>query len=518
MTARRWSIAIFVAVFAWYLVTASREQPWGDAHPIWDVADAIVTDGTIRTNIRWPEDLPPGRDGATYGIAPIGPALSQVPGAALYEEVMRVVPRYQAVTLPLFAHLAPAAFGALACALFFLLLGDLGVRVRVASSCTAILALATTTWVYARSPYSEAMQLAMFLGMFRQALRVGDAPTRRAALGFGAWAGMLLNAKYVFAVAIVGAACAIAVRLRRDALRVLGWAALAGAPFVALAVWYNVARWGSPLSSGYDAYYSAFFGGSVFDGAWGMLASPNKSIFLYAPPLVVAALMFPRCVRAVPRYGALVLATVVPVILVYCTYRSWSGEYAWGPRFLVWAVPVLLVPIAWAFDRGAAWRWAVRGTVVVGIVVQLLGNALYWDHWIRISILAKDEWLGDANRAGAYVPERGRGHCDSCFEDTYQLLWTPAFQPIAGHWWLLKNLALGRSAEQAVEDAPWSTYTTLQMQLMGFYERARIDWWALAWLDEDRSLAVGGGAILGAQLALLAWAIWAWIRRHRAAD
>ncbi len=62
---RAWSIAIFLAVFGWYLLTSSREIAWGDARPMWEVADRLVQHGEIDIKTRWPEDIPPGRNGAT---------------------------------------------------------------------------------------------------------------------------------------------------------------------------------------------------------------------------------------------------------------------------------------------------------------------------------------------------------------------------------------------------------------------------------------------------------------------
>ncbi len=282
-------------------------------------------------------------------------------------------------------HLAPSALGALAAVLFFLLLGELGAGRKTASACTAILVVATTTWVYAHYPYSEILQLACFLGLFRAVIRVMGLPTKREALWLGAWAGMLLNAKYVFAIAIIGAVLAIVWTYRRrrsELTRVLGWAAVTAAPLALVALAYNYARWGSPIETGYGPYLGAYFGGSVFDGATGMLASPNKSIFLYSPPLVLAAFGLPAAIRAKPGLGVALLALVVPPFLVACTYRSWSGDYAWGPRLAVYAVPALLVGLAFVRVRKAL----LAVVVAVGIAVQLLGCSLYWDHFIRIAI------------------------------------------------------------------------------------------------------------------------------------
>jgi hypothetical protein len=507
------AIAIFVAVLSLNMLSSGREPAWGDARGMWEVAEHLLTQRSIAISTRWPEDIPPGVGGKYYGIAPIGPSLIHLPGAALAGLGHLVAPSYDPLVRPLATHLGPSALGALACVVFFLLLGDLGIAAGTAILATAILACATTTWVYARYPYSEILQLAGFLGLFRQVLRTADDPSRKHALGLGAWAGVLLNAKYVFASAIFGGVVVIAWALRKrldDLWRVLTWAAISGGPLLALALLYNWARWGAVTRSGYEPYLDAFFGGSLFDGAWGMLASPNKSALLYSPPLVLALIALPAAVRARPRLGLAMLTMVVPVFAIYCTYRSWSGDYAWGPRFFVWATPVVLVPIAWALDAATTRlrRAVIVGVVALGLSVQVLGSALYWDHFIRIAIDTKNQWLGQPDRSGSYIATRGRGHCDSCFEDTYELLWTPAFQPIRGHWWLLKSLARGDTAQTAQRDAPWRSYTALQVNLGASYPRARIDWWGLLWLEDAPRTWPLGLAVLGLFAAGLAWGVW----------
>ncbi|MEO8704053.1 MAG: hypothetical protein ABI867_28640 [Kofleriaceae bacterium] len=514
----RWNVAIFIAAFAFYLLSSGREPAWGDANGMWDIANSVL-DGRIDTRVKWPEDIPAGADGKFYGIAPIGTSLAHVPGAAVAKLGHAISPRHDALVRPLAVHLGPALLGALACLVFFGLLGDLGIRPRTASLCTIILACATTQWVYARMPYSEILQLACFLGLFRAVLRVAEAPVRREALWLGVWAGCLVNAKYVFATAIVGGLVVIAWILRKrraELVTVAKWAAVTGVPLAIVALAYNDARWGSVAKTGYEPYLDAYFGGSLFDGAWGMLLSPNKSVFEYSPPLILAALAMPAAIRKVPRYGLAVLAMVVPVFLVYCTYRSWSGEYAWGPRFFVWAVPVLLVPIAWWIDAAVTrWRRGVLVAVVAaGVIVQLLGSALYWDHFIRVAIEAKNQWLGQPNRRGSYIDAKNRGHCDSCFEDTYELLWTPAFHPIRGHWWLIKSIARDDTQVSAQADAPWRHYTTLDLNLSS-YPRARIDWWGLLWMKDATHTWVLGLVVLVLLTGGLAAGVWMWLRLHR---
>src|SRR5258706_8945580 len=140
---RKPCIAIFVAVFGFYMLTSSREPAWGDAHPMWEVAARIVETGGIDIKTRWPDDIPPGPDGKIYGIAAIGDALPHVPGAAVAALSHRIAPSQDALVRPLATHVAPAALGALAAVLFFLLLLDLGVAARAPSPCPPIPPCAT---------------------------------------------------------------------------------------------------------------------------------------------------------------------------------------------------------------------------------------------------------------------------------------------------------------------------------------------------------------------------------------
>src|SRR5688572_13583600 len=265
---RSWHFAIFVAVFGLYMLTSSREPAWGDARSMWEVADRLVQHGAIDIKTRWPDDIPTGRGGKTYGITPIGPSLAHVPGAALAATSHLIDPKHDVLLRPIFTHVGPAALGALACLLFFALLRDLGIRKRTASVCTAIFATATTLWVYARMPYSEILQLTCFLGLFRHTLRVAEDPTKPNALWLGVWAGAAFNSKYVFALAIAGALVLIVwtLRKRRDDLkRVALWSAVTGVPLLVLALVYNYLRWESITQTGYEPYLSWYFGGSVFD-------------------------------------------------------------------------------------------------------------------------------------------------------------------------------------------------------------------------------------------------------------
>jgi hypothetical protein len=253
-----------------------------------------------------------------------------------------------------------------------------------------------------------------------------------------------------------------------------------------------------------------------------MFLSPGKSIFLYAPPLILGLVALPSVWRHHRAVCLAILATVGPVLLVYSRYKS-NGDYAWGPRFVVFAVPVMCISVAALIDawRREPARWLRRivlaAVIVAGVFVQTLGNAFYWDHYIRITMDARTAWLGTPNRKGAIIPTRADGRCDSCFEDVHQLQWLPPFQPILGHFWLARSKLAGRDWKAATADAPWRRHTSLDLNIAGSYGRVRFDWWGMLWIDDFPQYRTAGIILLLMFLAGTASGVWLWIRAHRAA-
>ena len=87
-------------------------------------------------------------------------------------------------------------------------------------------------------------------------------------------------------------------------------------------------------------------------GFWGALFKPEKSIFLFDPLLVLAIvlvlLLWKRLSAPVRAYSAATLLLVLTYICFYARYTVWSGDFAWGDRYVSTAVELatlLAVPL-----------------------------------------------------------------------------------------------------------------------------------------------------------------------------
>ena len=400
-----------------------------------NVADRIVQHGALDITTRWPDDIPDGPDGKIYGIAAIGRALVHVPGAAIAGAAHQRSRRRRRARAA--ARHAPRPVGAR--------------RARGAccsSCCSAISASrvarrehlhrdprASTTTVGLRALRRTRTSCSSRASSACSARRSGPRPTRRRreALWLGAWAGMLVE--HQVRVRDLGRRRGRARRVepastsRRSQARRACGPRLAGAPFAVLALAYNYARWGSPFATGYGPYLGAYFGGSVFDGAWGMLASPNKSALLYSPPLVLPR--SPACPRrsvrsrgsgcAILAHGRADVPRLLQLSIVERRLRVGAALLRVGRAAAARADRVV---------RGLGSRSARRVVLVAVVAGRRRRPAARHSRCTGITSSAsrttpRISGSASPNRSGAYIAERGRGHCDSCFEDTYELMWTP---------------------------------------------------------------------------------------------
>jgi hypothetical protein len=103
-----------------------------------------------------------------------------------------------------------------------------------------------------------------------------------------------------------------------------------------------------------------------------MLFSPGKSIFLYAPPLILSIFLWPRLHRRHPPLAKSLLILTFSVLFFYGAWWSWHGGWVWGPRFLVPLVPL------WCLSWGEipARRWWIGTAFVLfifGLAIQIPG-------------------------------------------------------------------------------------------------------------------------------------------------
>lgn len=483
---------LFLFLALLFLLCTSREPPWADAHVVYDTTAALVTRGELNVTLGGPPWFYAHRNGRKYGVFPLGNVIAMAPSYMTFSALRSTHLFPDAPLYAFTSHLSPACLMAGACAIFYSLSRRRGASRRMGVLLALALGLGTTCLTYARSSYSEALQTLGMLLLVERTLAQSQARSRWGMAGLGAAAGVLLNAKLIYAPVLL--ICAVYLllceqrRAPRDYLgfvRDASFGLLSFLPFCAVLLWHNWLKTGSPWVSGYQIQ-DGIFSGDLATGLFGLLFSPGKGLFFYAPPLLLGACGIRAALRRYPAESLLLIAIIAVVTLLNARFRAWHGDYCWGPRYLVPVMPlILLLSLPWLPTALSSEPWrrlrqtALATVLTAGLLVQILGCLFYWDFYIRILIAVKD----GSGAPGWFHNELGHGH------------FIPSFSPLRGHLWMLSHL--WRKDPDMDRDAPWKWVAPQRVDLLSHYQALRVDWWFLDWQRQP------GGAPLGSGLVLL---------------
>ena len=117
-----------------------------------------------------------------------------------------------------------------------------------------------------------------------------------------------------------------------------------------LVLWVNDFKFGAPFKLGYERETN-LFGGSLADSVPAYLFAPRHSIFIHFPLLAVALLGIPQLWRQHRAELLVGWSGFVIMFFIYGSYTYWAAEASYGPRYLLFALPVLSLPAVTVFDR-----------------------------------------------------------------------------------------------------------------------------------------------------------------------
>ncbi len=278
-----------------------------------------------------------------------------------------------AVVAPIMEKLSASLVAAVSVALMFLLLRrrlDRGLSTLLAAG----YAFATNTWVTSSQALwqhgtTQLLSLVALLALTAEGGR-WRLPLAGAACGL-----IPFNRPPDLPLALAIGVAALLVARNRAWPFVLA-AAASAAPFAALN-WHLFGH----IGGGYFRMngISGFFSHPIPLGVAGLLFSPGKGLFVYAPFLVFLAA---RMRRPAPGDGHRILdaclAAGVALTVVLLASGDISGGFSYGARFLTGALPSLvwlLAPVA--RSASPAGRRALVVSILLGVLVQAAGAFCY---------------------------------------------------------------------------------------------------------------------------------------------
>jgi hypothetical protein len=126
-------------------------------------------------------------------------------------------------------------------------------------------------------------------------------------------------------------------------------------------------------------------------GVVGALFTPEKSIFLYDPLIIVAIILFAilwkRLSSELRAYAITALLLLAAYICFYARYAFWSGDFAWGDRYVsttVELVALMAMPLLMRYQANIS-RWFWRAGLFL-IAVSFIIQAASLAFWVPLEI------------------------------------------------------------------------------------------------------------------------------------
>ena len=273
---------------------------------------------------------------------------------------------------------------------------------------------ASAMWFYLRAQTSELYQVLFFSALFLSLAHFLRTRSWRwlAAAWLLVTALLLTRLAYALLLPVITVAVYQAFKPRawhapRPATSaIFAWAVLPPGLAIALLAWVNEVKFGAPWLSGYHQWHTDAVApsGRIADGLWGFLFAPRFSIFTHFPLLILALLAAREFWRRYRPDAVLMLALFVPLFLFISKIPVWSGEFTYGPRYIMFALPVLSLPAVlvadWVLDRLPAWR--ARAVAAVAIAV------LAYSTYLQVQV----------NRLGFWMYYEARWALENAYTDT----------------------------------------------------------------------------------------------------
>ena len=393
---RRLFLAVSLLTLAVYLVSARGVPQTFDEQIVFDTTAALVHGHAAikSTSVSAAEfKVFPGlsvhrSDGSRAGIYGIGTSAVGAPFFVIGKVVAEMSPPENRTQITLTATMFTDAL-ITAAAMFMLMLVCMLLGAPPPGAVIVGLAygLGSYAFPHALTLFTEPGTALCVIAAVYFAMRAARCGARSDLLACGAWAGaaLLFRVSAVLFLPVIGLWLLFAAWRRADAAdtsaRVLrmvrfgAWftAGAAGPLLVMLAV--NGWRYGSITNFGYGIGDATDQSYPILRGVVNQWFSSGKSVFLYAPVAIVVVCGLVRSVKRMPMEMALLGSIVVVNTLFFARVQFWSGDWAWGPRYLQIVIPCLAAMAAPLMDS-PAWRRALIVAAGLGLLFAALPAVL----------------------------------------------------------------------------------------------------------------------------------------------
>jgi hypothetical protein len=333
---------LFVLMAAAFLVFQNGVVTGYDGGTMYEVTKSMVDRGTFAVPEEW--NALPGRDGLAYSRYGLGLSVVAALPYALSRPLGDLLGRPEDVSSGAVSSVMPLIAAALVAALY-LLARRMNAGVVPALIVAVGAVVGTFMLPYSKDFFSEPLATLLLVIAIERML-AGRAATAGLAMG----AAVLTRPQTLLFAPVL-----VLVAWHQHGRSGLVRTVTGLAPGLILTFAYNILRFQDPFLFGYqDSGFTTPF----IDGARGLLFEPTKSVFLFAPIVVLLPFALRRLWRKDRPAFVLIGGNLAITFVMIATWFAWHGGWCWGPRLLLpGIIPAIAAIGPWlstATRRGAA--------------------------------------------------------------------------------------------------------------------------------------------------------------------
>lgn len=381
------TLHIFSFFLTAFLSISSGIIAQSDGLTMFNVTQAIVERGEISVS---GEALPIGVGGKRYSPYGIAQSLLAIPLYLPGKLASFLIPeRFRNLTLKGSVSLTNAIVGAVVCLLLFRTGQQFGYSKRVSLQLAMSFAFSTFFVVYATKSFlTHPLETLCLTGTVYSLVTYSRDRDTRALICAGLFSGGGILTKWTFTVNLPVFILYLLATSSKER-RVPNFASFFApvAVSLALALGYNYARFGSILATGYTpatTRATSLFSTPLSLGVYGLLFSPGRSLFLYAPIAALGFISMRAFSKSHKREMWMLIGLFMANLSLIAKHLYWGGGGSWGPRYLTLVLPCLVLPIGALLEtKSIAVRRGFVALSLVGLLVQFGGVSIFYGTYYR---------------------------------------------------------------------------------------------------------------------------------------